>query len=156
VQSGACFLLESTQYVRVVTSKSKSPRTAQDVAARPNNTARTLAEAKRTEDVALVLGKSPSGEVNILRKRADRLEAGTLVPLEEGKPLRGEVVQLHQRAGSRLYDVEVHVSREELGQVLPEAASASALNGPAQVATDTYRKNWDAIYKRSPDRKLLN
>jgi hypothetical protein len=128
------------------------------VAARTDDATPTFAKVKQTDDVALVLGKSPSGEVNILRKRADRLEAGTLVPLQEGKPLRGEVVQLHPREGSRLYDVEVHLSREELGPSLPQAqaAQSSALNGPAQVATDKYRKNWDAIYKRNQDRKLLN
>jgi hypothetical protein len=125
------------------------------VAARPADAAPTLTKVKKTDDVALVVGKSASGEVNILRKRADRLEAGVLVPLQEGKPLRGEVVQLHPREGSPLYDVEVHVSRKELGTGLPQAA-ASELSGPAQVATDTYRKNWDTIYKRNQDRKLLN
>jgi hypothetical protein len=100
-------------------------------------------------DVALVWGKTKSGGLNILRKRADRLEAGTVEPLKEGVPIHGEVVQLHARADSPLFDVEVHVPRAT------PAAPSLPVNGPPQVATDAYRKNWDSIYKSSA-RKLLN
>lgn len=100
------------------------------------------------DDVALVWGKTKSGGLNILRKRADRLEAGVVEPLKEGAPIHGEVVQLHPRPDSPLFDVEVHVPRTA---PVPDPP----VNGPAQVATDTYRKNWDSIYKNSA-RKLLN
>lgn len=100
------------------------------------------------DDVALVWGKTKSGGLNILRKRADRVEAGVVEPLKEGVPIHGEVVQLHARQDSPLFDVEVHVPRTTPAPNAPVA-------GPPQVATDTYRKNWDSIYKGSA-RKLLN
>ena len=88
--------------------------------------------------------------MNILRKRNDRLEAGTVAPLKEGAPIHGEVVQLKPRPNSPLCDVEVHV---------PAPARAADTHGPAQVATDSYRKNWDQVYRRkrrTVDDKLLN
>jgi hypothetical protein len=103
------------------------------------------------EDVALVWGKTKNGGMNVLRKRADRIEAGVVEPLREGTPIHGEVVQLHKREDSPLYDVEVHVPRPKTDVAVTETRGA----GPAQVATDEYRKNWDSIYRRSA-RKLLN
>jgi hypothetical protein len=139
----------------------------------------TAVATSSTDDVALVWGKTKSGGMNILRKRADRIEAGVVEPLKEGSPIHGEVVQLHARPNSPLYDVEVHVPRaRELplgtGSVSgPETSAAGAADsstsgassaalkraasgGPPQVATDTYRKNWDSIYRSPAARKLLN
>lgn len=39
---------------------------------------------------------------------------------------------------------------------LPAASTRSSSTGPAQVATDQYRKNWDAIYKGRGKKPLLN
>jgi hypothetical protein len=107
-----------------------------------------------SEDVALVYGKSDDGAgVRILRKRDDRVELGEIRPLEHGKPLGGEVVQLRQRGDSPLFDVEVQVPAP------PAAALARTTSGPAQVATDQYRENWDTIWstsKNAKNKKLLN
>jgi hypothetical protein len=105
------------------------------------------------EDIALVYGVSDDGHgLDILRKREGRLEAGTVRPLEHGKPIHGEVVRLKPRKNSPLVcDVEVDVAA-------PAAVARSTSQGPAQVATDQYRKNWDAIYKTRSSKtdKLLN
>lgn len=98
------------------------------------------AAADATEDVAVVCGPTPDGQgVNILRKRGERIEAGTVRKLEAGKPIVGEVVRLTPRPDAPLVcDVDVE---------LPAPTSSTSLAGPAQVASDEYRKNWDAIYK---------
>jgi hypothetical protein len=53
------------------------------------------------------------------------------------------------KQGPLVCDVEVDLPRE---------ATRSSSTGPAQVATDQYRKNWDAIYKGRAHKadKLLN
>jgi hypothetical protein len=102
-------------------------------------------------DVALVCGVSGDGQgIDIIRKRGDRIETGTVRRLEQGKPIHGEVVRLKQRESSPLvYDVEVEVPA-------PAQTDSPASTGPAQVATDNYRKNWDAIYGRPRKPQLLN
>lgn len=110
--------------------------------------------SSKGEDVALVYGVSDDGNgLDIIRKREGRIEAGTVRPLEHGKPIHGEVVRLKPRKNSPLMcDVEVDVPAPA------RAATRSTSQGPAQVATDQYRKNWDAIYKArsSKSDKLLN
>lgn len=100
-----------------------------------------------SQDVALLWRSEQEGPVNVLRHRSNRLELGRIEPLQEGKPIHGEVVQLHPRKDSPLYDVQVHVPA-------PKPAPPVNLSGPAQVATDQYRENWEAIYARRP--KMLN
>ncbi len=102
-------------------------------------------------DVAVICGLSDDGNgLEIIRKRGERLESGTVRRLEQGKPIHGEVVRLRPRENQPLVcDVEV--------QVPSQSPAVSNTSGPAQVATETYRKNWDAIYGRSKKaRSLLN
>jgi hypothetical protein len=96
----------------------------------------------RDADVAIVCGVSDDGQgVDIIRKRGERIETGTVRRLEQGKPIHGEVVRLRPREQSPMIcDVEVEVPAPADGQ--------PTSSGPAQVATETYRKNWDAIYGR--------
>lgn len=104
------------------------------------------------QDVALVCGVSDDGRsVDIIRKRGERIETGTVRRLEQGKPIHGEVVRLRPREHSPLVcDVEVEVPA-------PAHSAPPPTSGPAQVATETYRKNWDAIYGRGrKPRSLLN
>jgi hypothetical protein len=114
------------------------------------------AASSKSEDVALVYGVSDDGQgLDIIRKREGRIEAGTVRALEHGKPIHGEVVRLKPRKNSPLVcDVEVDVPAPAPAQ----AVTRSTSQGPAQVATDQYRKNWDAIYKSrsSKSDKLLN
>jgi hypothetical protein len=95
------------------------------------------------QDVVFVHSPSEAGEgLRVIRKRDDVIELGEIRPVQEGKPLHGDLVKLKPRKDNdRLFDVEVLASREELGQ---PAARGHA--GPAQVASDTYRENWDAIF----------
>jgi hypothetical protein len=85
---------------------------------------------------------SPDGAVHVIRRRGDQLEAGALQPLREGAPIQGEVVSLRPRENFPLLcDVQT------LYKPQPAPASAPApRKGPAQVATDVYRDNWDSIW----------
>jgi hypothetical protein len=119
-------------------------------------------EAKsRTEDVALVCGVTNDGQgVEVIRKRGERIETGTVRPLEPGKPIHGEVVRLRPRPQMPLVcDIDVEYSgaarvaaRSDVAERPPTLA---ANTGPAQVATESYRKNWDAVYGRNR-KPLLN
>jgi hypothetical protein len=125
------------------------------------------AKKGKNEDVALICGRSEDGgSLSILRKRADRLELGTVQPLRQGKAIHGEVVRLIPREGMPLLcDVEVEWagnqgasagdSRAGDSQAGDSRAGNSSGNRPsvgvrrpAQVATDTYRRNWDTIWQR--------
>jgi hypothetical protein len=89
-------------------------------------------------DVAAVCGKDERG-VHILRRRSDEepIEVGIVRPLEEGKPITGEVISLEQRDDLPfLFDVTTEVA----------TAEERTASGPAQVATDSYRRGWDAIW----------
>ena len=101
------------------------------------------APAEKKEDVVLVGGPTESGDGHqVLRKREERLEYGEIRAVREGRPLHGELVRLKQREESgRLFDVEV------LHKAKPEPQRTAA--GPAQVATDAYRKNWDRVFAKN-------
>lgn len=89
-------------------------------------------------DVAFVFGKNEDG-VHILRRRDENapIEAGLLQPLVEGRPITGELISMRRRADMPfLYDV-----KSELPAPEPRTTG-----GPTQVATDSYRKGWDAIW----------
>jgi hypothetical protein len=113
----------------------------------------------RKEDVVFVDSKAESGEgFRVIRKREGGIEVGEIRPVQEGKPLQGEMVKLSPRKEHpQIFDVEVLVSKEEaLGGV------ARSHSGPAQVATAAYRSNWDAIFgargepRLPPDPSSLN
>ena len=100
------------------------------------------------QDVVLVHGVTPDGRgLQVLRQRDDQVETGALRPLEQGKPIQGEVVSLAPRKEFPLLcDVKVEVPAPVTEQ--PE----SRHSGPAQVASERYRKNWDAIWKNRDKR----
>jgi hypothetical protein len=94
----------------------------------------------------LVCGKSDDGNgYVVLRRRGDGIEAGRVRPLDEGKPIHGEVVRLNARPDSPvLFDVEVqHDARPSAGR-------------PAKVANERYRQGWDSIWAKNPRDHLLN
>ena len=95
------------------------------------------------QDVVFVHSPTEAGEgMRVIRKRDDTIELGEIRPVQEGKPLHGELVKLKPRKeNDRLFDVEVLASRAELGQ--PAAVGHA---GPAQIASDAYRDNWEAIF----------
>jgi hypothetical protein len=105
---------------------------------------------KAGEDVALVWGKSDDGEtLGVLRKRGDAIEPALVKRAREGEPIHGELVRLTPREEPNLYDVDVlHDARSEVRE--PEAA------GPAQVASNAYRKGWDRLFKKPRTKSALN
>ncbi len=93
-------------------------------------------------DIAFVWGKNADG-LHILRRRDENapVEAGLLQPLVEGKPITGELISMQPREDMPfVYDV-----KSELPAPAPAPALRSA-GGPSKVATDSYRKGWDAIW----------
>jgi len=119
-------------------------------------TTETAKSASR--DVALIRGRTADGEgLSILRQKGDRVELGALKPLKEGVPIHGEVVTLKPRPEFPLLcDVDVNYTPPE--QVADVAKrSDEARRGPAQVASESYRENWDAIWSRpAKKRELVN
>jgi hypothetical protein len=80
------------------------------------------------------------------------LEAGALQPLREGAPIQGEVVSLRPRESFPLLcDVET-IYKPPAASAPSAPAAPARRKGPAQVATDVYRDNWDSIWssKKSP------
>jgi hypothetical protein len=115
--------------------------------------------APSVPDVALIHGVTPDGEgLKILRARGDRVELGAVRPLREGAPITGEVVTLRPRANfPALCDVETHFKPAEAAADRQASAPSAVAQrtGPAQVATDEYRRNWDAIWNRSEAKSKL-
>lgn len=105
------------------------------------------AERKRAGDVVLLGPPTPDGGgVHVLRAREQRLEAGELRAVEEGRPITGEILSLAPRSDNpRICDV-----RDSYTPPKPAALPAKT-KGPAQVATKAYRDHWDAVFARRGD-----
>jgi hypothetical protein len=103
------------------------------------------------QDIVFVHSPTESGDgLRIVRKRDDGIELGELRPVQEGKPIHGELVKLSPRKEhDRLFDVEVLVPR-------PAAQGAKAHAGPAMVANEAYRDNWESIFGPREDPGLPN
>lgn len=114
-----------------------------------------MAQKRKPKDLVLVQGPAIDGNgVTVLRAREERLELGTMRPLEQGRPIHGEVVKLTPRPElPYLFDAEtqltVAASTAEGADKSEPSESRGTSAGPAQVASATYRKNWDAIYRKS-------
>ena len=115
--------------------------------------------------MVLVHGRTDDGKgLKVLRKRADELYTGEVRPLEDGKPISGEVVSLRPRPDLPLLcDVEVHADTGAVaGTTGPSAdtsPTAKRSGGPAQVSSEAYRSGWDRMWgqrKARKDRKDLN
>lgn len=101
-----------------------------------------------SEDVVLVGAPLPSGiGHHVLRKRGERLEAGSIKPLEEGKPIHGDLVRLKPREEPGLYDVQVEHTAPQATDVAGRAPEERS--GPAQVANDDYRRGWNRLFGAS-------
>jgi hypothetical protein len=107
----------------------------------------TSKDSKAPEDKVLIHGISADGEkLAVLRARGDRVEAGVVSKVREGEPLHGELVKLTPNPEFPLLcDVQVEYS---------SAQGKLSHGGPAQVATDNYRANWDAIFSKKRSSQL--
>lgn len=92
---------------------------------------------KPSRDVALITGPTEDNKgARVVRIKQDEVSMGELRTLEEGKPIVGEVVKLTPREGQpNVCDVDVVMDA-------PKPTS----KGPAKVATDSYRANWDRVF----------
>ena len=127
----------------------KSPKPESEPAA--GAPAATDGEDKSGSDVALIHAVGADGSVHVIRRRGERVEAGALQPVREGMPIHGELVSLKPRPSSPLLcDVQVHYKPPGNDQAAsrPSARPSARRKGPAQVATDSYRDNWDSIWSR--------
>ena len=103
-------------------------------------TAPPTEEAKA--DRLFVYSRTERETYRVLRSRDDRIEMGELANLREGQPIQGEVVKLNPIDGrENLYDVEVLLDGPEGGR--------RSSGRPAQVANAAYRRNWEAIFRKS-------
>lgn len=91
--------------------------------------------------------------LSVLRSRDEKVEFGEMRPLKEGQPISSDLVRLKPRAESPwLCDVVT-----EYKHPTADHAPSPSRAGPAQVATDVYRDNWDAIWaRRSGVKRDLN
>jgi hypothetical protein len=96
-------------------------------------------------DVVVLGPPTADGEgVHVLRARDERLETGELRNLEEGRPITGEIVTLSPRKDNpRVCDVTDSYTP-------PHALAPAKAKGPAQVATQAYRDNWDEVFAQRP------
>lgn len=113
----------------------------------PGATTDTTTESP-SGDVVLIHGPSPDGKgLAVLRHRQNRLERGLVTPIEQGKPIHGEVVTLQPRREFPLIcDVKVEYSPAD-AQSASTSHSRAITKGPGQIATDEYRTNWDRIFQ---------
>ena len=88
-------------------------------------------------DVALITGPTDDNKgARIVRLKDDEVTVGEVRALEEGKPIQGEVLKLTPRKdNANVCDVAVVMEA-------PKRAS----KGPAKVATESYRANWDKVF----------
>jgi len=108
--------------------------------------------SSESQDVVLIHGPTEDqAGLRVLRARPQGIEIGEVRPLEEGKPLTGEVVKLRPRPGApRVCDVETQLSREELDRARGAPPPRLGHAGPPRVTTEAYRANWEAIYRAAP------
>jgi hypothetical protein len=126
----------------VTNTQSKPDRASVPASESPATSISTTSPTPQVQhdDVALIHGRTEDGRgLKILRRRNDRIEAGAVMPLEAGKPIAGEVVRLEPRKESPLL-CDVHV------EYTPPQESRPTATGPAQVASDRYRQNWDLVF----------
>ena len=85
----------------------------------------------------------------VLRHRGseNRIELGTLRPLKEGRPIDGEVISLAARRDLPfLYDVKTELADPHAEQREQARAHRLTSDGPPQIATEEYRRGWEAIW----------
>jgi hypothetical protein len=136
---------------------------------------------KKPHDFAILGGPTEDGRgAQLLRFRGDSVSVGEIRPAREGEPItHSELVRLHPLdAERRICQVEVlHAPaqgqaegqaprrepepepRAALGDGLrgsdpsSERPAEDSLSRPPRVATERYRKNWDAIFDKRAKRK---
>jgi hypothetical protein len=97
---------------------------------------------QKKDDVVLLHSPTADGEgIRVLRARDNRLEAGEVRPLREGKPL-------HQNA--ELVTLKPRESAPFVCDVESSTAIGVPASGPPQIATKAYRESWERIFTTNP------
>lgn len=91
----------------------------------------------------LPLAVSGRGDVLGLVRDEHGVRPTTFKPIEEGKPILGDLVTFQPREGSPIVDLEV---TRMPGVPRPEETHRG---GPARVTTDAYRDGWERVFGRS-------
>lgn len=90
----------------------------------------------------------PTDSESVIRlKDNGEVSIGSLKPINEGEPIVGEIVSVHETPMSPyVHECETVFNPEDYG--------VSA--GPSKVSSQEYRKNWDAIFGKSSNEILGN
>ena len=120
------------------------PRTGNNIGVRKHSN-------RAEQDVALLYAPTEDEKgARYMRVRKGELQIGEARPLAEGQSLCGqELVRMRRRAElPMLFDVEViHPAERPMRDTI----------GPAQVASDEYRRNWeDTFAPHKPGSQLAN
>ncbi len=123
---------------------------------KPANLEKVAEPAPR--DIVLVHSPTEDGKgARVIRVRDQTIETGEVRPLEDGKPISGEVVKLTPRGeNARVCDVETLVPAQQTQAAALPPSSSAPRKGPAQVATDDFRDNWGRIFGTKPPDSTLN
>jgi len=120
-------------------------------------------DSREAHDVALLYAPTDDGlGARVVRARNGALETGEVRPAKEGQPVnKGELVRLRPRQDTPCFcDVEVlykdPAARPQPKEPESEPKGGASLSGPAQVATEQYRDNWDRIFGASRRRSAPN
>ena len=118
-----------------------------------------MSDEKITKDIAIPLGRSEDGKLQLARiqgtdERPTRVAIGELTPLQEGKPIMGEVVRLKPVEGARHLEVETVMA----DPYAAEKARACAASGSKTYSfpSDKYQANWDRIFGQKPKPSEIN
>ncbi|HSO34787.1 MAG TPA: hypothetical protein VLT33_19770 [Labilithrix sp.] len=106
------------------------------------------AAAPATDVVLLGPPTADGAGVHVIRARDERIEAGELRAIQEGRPIVGEIVTLKPRESNpHICDVTDSFSVQAAS---PAPPAQLGHKGPAKVATRAYREGWDEIFGPKP------
>ncbi|MCH2108463.1 MAG: hypothetical protein MK135_03990 [Polyangiaceae bacterium] len=152
-------------------SGKKNPQASTGVSSKasedPRASSLAVDGASEKNDVVLVGGPTDDQQgLRVLRARGQKVELGEVRPVQEGKPMNGDLVSLQPRQSvPGLYDVTTHYQSESGSTKGASGTSSSSTEqsesqvagaitkGPAQVATSQYRQNWDQIWASSASKR---
>ena len=106
-------------------------------------------EDDKRDVVMIARVDSTRNEIHVIKPVADGIEKAVLRPVEEGVPLMGDLVRLHPNPDfPMLAEIET-VMRHPDGKSRARRSS----DGPPMVASEAYRRGWDAIFGVRPAQK---
>lgn len=116
-------------------------------------------DTKITKDIAIPLGRAENGNLRLARIRGTdeaptQVAIGELSPLEEGKPVMGEVVRLKPVEGARHLNVETVM--EDPYKAEKEKARASSGSKTYSFPSTKYQENWGRIFGQKPKPSEVN